>query len=487
MDGLLSRVASALRAALAEPCLPENAPLVLAISGGVDSLALLDVLARLLPPERLTVAHLDHGLRPTSAEEADVVMEAAAAYGLRGVAGRVDVAALARGVGVEAVARAARYDFLATVARQVGAPAVVAAHNADDQAETVLMHLLRGSGASGLRGMGPAAPLPGHGDLWLLRPLLGVGRAELESYCRSAGLRPIHDASNVDTTFLRNRLRHELLPALETYNPQIRARLREMAAVIAAEDDLLTALEATSWETVCHTARAGSVVLSRTAWLAEPVALRRRLLRRAVVACAPSQRDVGFQAIDAARLVAETGRTGSRATLPGGLELRVGYDRLEIAAAGVAAADDWPQLLAPETALPVPGSVALANGWRLTAAECAPPDLAALTSHADPWTAYVALASDATLIVRGRRSGERIRPLGLGGERKLKDVMIDRKIPAAARPRWSLVATVDHAIWLPGHILDDRARVTPGSARVVCLRCLRDDGLQTTAGMQAPD
>jgi tRNA(Ile)-lysidine synthase len=134
-------------------------------------------------------------------------------------------------------------------------------------------------------------------------------------------------------------------------------------------------------------------------------------------------------------------------------------------------------LTAPSTlALPIPGTVALAGGWYLTAEPLPHPDLDAIAANTDPWTAIVALGTNAALVVRPRAPGERIRPLGLGGTTKLKEVMIDRRIPAAARALWPLVATDEHPVWLAGHVLDERARVRHDSGRVVHLRCERGDG-----------
>lgn len=455
-----------------------DGPLVVGVSGGPDSLALLDVLARLLPAERLIVAHLDHALRPTSADDAALVAQAAAERGLRFVAERADVAGLARDSrqSLEAAGRAARYDFLARVARAAGAAAVVVGHHADDQAETILLHLLRGAGVAGLRGMAVAAPLPGGPDLWLLRPLLGVSRADIETYCALAGLRPALDASNADPSFVRNRLRHELLPLLATYNPQIAQQLRETGAIAAAEDDLLTALELVAWGEVAWPSPLRQARLRRDLWRRQPLALRRRLLRRAIAACLPVAADVGFQAIEAARRTAEGAATGGQVSLPGGVVMDVEYEALVFHHNAAERRDDWPQLAAPSTfALPVPGAVALSGGWRLTAEPLPHPGLDAIAANTDPWTATVALDEAAALFVRPRAPGERIRPLSLGGATKLKEVMIDRKIPAAARALWPIVATAEHPVWLPGHVLDDRVRVWPDSARVVRLRCYRDE------------
>ena len=479
MEKLIVEVRAALAGALeAAGLAASDGPLVISVSGGPDSLTLLDILARFIPAERLVVAHLDHGLRPASAGEAAAVAREAAARGLRYRGERAPLAGAPRPTGVspEAAGRAARYDFLARVAEDAGAAAAVVGHNADDQAETVLLHLLRGAGAAGLRGMSSAAPLPGRPELWLLRPLLGVPRSAIEAYCQEAGLRPAVDESNADPTFTRNRIRHELLPLLATYNPQIAQRLRETAAISAAEDDLLATLEDRAWDNMAVVVIAGSATLPRDRWQRQPLALRRRLLRRAVVACLSAPADIGFQAIEAARRLAEAPTSGGRASLPGGVVMDVGYVTLAFHR-GIAASPDGPQLtLRVVLALPVPGAVALAGGWRLTAELLPTPDLTAIVANDDPWTAYAALPPTAALMVRPRKPGEHMRPLGLGGTTKLREVMIDRKIPAAARALWPVVATSEHPIWLPGHVLDDRARIQPDSARVVRLRCYQVAG-----------
>lgn len=450
------------------------ASLVVGVSGGPDSLALLAVLGQLLTPEQLIVAHLDHGLRPESAAEALSVE--AMAQGLRFHSERVDVAQVAQAahLSLEEAARVARYDFLARVARREGAPVIVTGHHAGDQAETVLMHLLRGSGLAGLRGMRPAARLPGHPDLWLWRPLLSLGRAVLSAYCVEHDLRPLHDASNNDPAFFRNRLRHELLPALESYSPQIRQRLTHLAEIVAADEALLEDRTARAWDDIYLDGDAAHSALRLDEWRALPLGLRRRTLRRAIAALRPDLRDVGFRALEAARLVAERGATGAQAALPGGLALSVGYGRLLVASAAHDPAAGLPQLpTATARPLPVPGAVDLAGGWRITA-ERVTVDFAAIAGNRDPWTAYLA-PEMAQLVVRGRMPGEHIRPLGLQGETKIKEVMIDRKLPAAARALWPVIATAAHPVWLPSLLLDERARVHPDDTDVIRLRCLPPD------------
>jgi tRNA(Ile)-lysidine synthase len=457
-----------------------SAPLVVAVSGGPDSLALLHLLAQagLHPAGYIVAAHLDHGLRLGSAADAAWVQETAARWGVACHTRRVDVAALSlrEKLSVEEAARRARYHFLAEVAGQEGAPVIITAHTADDQAETVLMHLLRGSGLSGLRGMLPAAPVPGAPHLTLLRPLLTTTRAEILDHCAAQGLRPLEDESNADPAFFRNRVRHELLPLLAGYSPAIKERLQSLAAISAADYELLSYLAAQARAGLEVGAGAGWTALDRPKWLALPLSLRRATLRLALEPLLPPAGELGFRALEQARAVAEAGPVGAESVLPSGMVLSVGYGRLYLAT-GPLPLDEWPQL-ASAAALPlaVPGALPLAAGWRLEATFLDNIGAAAVAGTADPLQAFLDARLAGALVVRPRQPSERFRPLGMAGATAaVKEVMINRKIPAAARPLWPLVATADHLAWLPGDRIDERARLTPESEGAVSLRIFRPE------------
>ncbi len=243
---LLARRAldQALRLASARPVIPVR--VVVAVSGGADSVALLEVLRGAADQGRLTieVAHLDHSLRGASSrDDAEFTAARAQSLGLPFHLGQADVAREAResGLSLEMAARAARYRFLAGVASSVGAPWVATAHHADDQAETLLLRLLRGTGTTGLSGMAVLSSLNGAPDICLWRPLLRVVRSEIEAYCAARGLAFRHDASNDDPRHLRNRVRQELLPLLETYNPGVRKVLARLAENAAGDAEVVDA------------------------------------------------------------------------------------------------------------------------------------------------------------------------------------------------------------------------------------------------------
>ncbi len=414
--------------------------IVVGVSGGTDSLALLHLLAGLRESlgVRLHAATLDHGLRgDAGADDARFVVEMAQRWNIPATAGYADVQALARArnLSTEAAARAARYDFLAAVAREVGADRVAVAHNADDQVETVLLHLLRGSGISGLAGMAYRAPLPGHPDLLLIRPLLDVARAELDAYCLENDLHPRHDASNADQRYTRNRLRHDLIPRLHDLSPQIERRLLQLAEIAAVEDDFVNAaLQAAVEAQVTRTA--DRVSLPRAVFAQLHPALRLRFIIAALAELNAS--DAAMIHLRAAADLALTGQVGAVAQFPHRLRLRVDYSDIHVERATAEPAINPPLLLSGVVIpLPVPGVVLLADGWRIETAITPPDDPAGDGARLN-------ISREATLTLRGRRAGDRFAPLGLDGHtQKLSKWMIDHKIPRDLRDRVPLLVGDD--------------------------------------------
>lgn len=468
--------------------------LVVGVSGGPDSLCLLHVLRRLAPEYDLSLhaAHLHHGLRGADADaDAEFVRRVAAAWGLPLAVEALDVPALARdeGLAFEEAARRARYAFLARTAAAAGARTIAVAHNSDDQAETVLMHFLRGSGLAGLRGMLPRTPLSsyrllstgeGGGALDLIRPLLEVPRTEIEAYCQEQGLEPRFDRSNLDTTYFRNWLRLEVIPLLEQHNPQLRVVLGRTARVLAGDYDLLRDLLDEAWPRVVRQEGEEEIVFDLAAWRALPTGLQRSTLREAIHRLRRSLRNINFVHVEDALLVARDGTTGDRATLPRGLMLAVGYDRVTVAGeARLGPLPDWPLLL-PEgepVAVAVPGITPLpGSAWVLEAALLPRAGLpAGWEDNPDPWRAYLdAGAARPPLWLRTRRPGDRFQPLGMGGRApKLADFLTNQKVPHAARDRLPLLVTAWGIAWVPGLRLDERARVVDSTAEILALRFLR--------------
>ena len=237
MEFVIESLASNLR----DRCgLAMDQTIVVGVSGGPDSLCLLDGFVRLGYP--VIAAHFDHQLRPESGQDAAVVEAKVKSLGVPYQRGNADVRSIAedKHQSIEEAARHSRYTFLFGVARERGAHAVAVGHTADDQVETVVMHFLRGSGLSGLRGMLYSTILHSYdASIPVVRPLLDVWRTETESYCRIRGLEPVYDKSNEILDYLRNKIRHELIPQLETYNPGIRKVLWRSASVLREDENII--------------------------------------------------------------------------------------------------------------------------------------------------------------------------------------------------------------------------------------------------------
>ncbi len=470
MTDLVGRVARRIdRDALVTP----GDTLLVAVSGGADSLVLLHVLTQLREALalRLHVATLDHGLRGTvGADDAAFVRQTAESWGISVTVGRADVRAQAgqRHLSLEEAARQVRYAFLLRVARHIGAWRVAVAHNRDDQAETVLMHLIRGSGLSGLRGMLPATPLdayhlledapvlcdpplsddPADAALWpvLVRPLLTIPRTDIDTYAATHELTPRQDATNADRTFFRNRLRHEVIPLLETLNPNVRALLARTADVLRADAELVAATgEAALGRALRPESTSDAIILDRGTWDTLSLSEKRHVVRAAVGRLRPDLRDVSFEHVAAACHAADSGATGAQATLPGGLMLRADYETLVIADAEadpLLDADDAPAL-EPGQATRFQGGEHVRHvcGAWVFESEPLPPGTDLASWHADPLAAALR-GFELPLLLRTRRPGDRFRPHGMGGHRqKLSDTLINMRVPAAWRDRVPLLAT----------------------------------------------
>jgi tRNA(Ile)-lysidine synthase len=466
-----------------------GAAVVVAVSGGPDSLCLLHVLHSRAAERNLSlhVAHLDHGLRPEAAAEADFVRQQAEALGLACHLGTADTHAhaAAHRQSTEEAARAVRYAFLTGVAHQVAAEHLAVAHTADDQAETVLMHFLRGAGLAGLKGMLPVTVVvagswkqeageaassfePPASSLSLVRPLLGATRAEVEAYCAAYGLQPRRDASNTDTRFLRNRLRHELLPLLEQYNPRLREVLARSAEVLAGEHALVQAHVQALWAALAREAPGGRVVFDRARWLALSVPEQRALLRAGVQQLRRHLRDVDFTPLEAAVRFSRQAPPGRSCDVLAGLQLSVTAETVSL--------QPWhTPAEVPNHAGPLLDAGAnLAGGWRfgveLVEREKWAPGQP-LPEAETPWCVYVdAGRLRQSVCVRARLPGERFQPLGLGGHStKLSDFMVNQKVSAALRDQWPLVVSGDDVVWVAGLRLDERYRVRADTQRIVRL------------------
>ena len=443
--------------------------LVMGVSGGADSLCLLDLLCR--AGRQVVVAHLNHALRPEAEADAEHVAALARTRGLECVIETQDVRAYAteQGLSIEEAARLLRYRFLFAAARKAGARAVVVGHTADDQVETVLMHFLRGAGLDGLKGMQPSTILPIFDPMIpLVRPLLHAWRRETEAYCSEQGLVPNLDASNADPVYFRNRLRHVLIPDLERYNPRFKEAVLRSSLALADDHALLQEQIDAAWKQALAEEGSGYLAFRADELASMLPGLRRNLLRRAAARLRPAERDFGFERIQAAADFCLAGGTASgRLELGGGLSLfREGRTLILAAWEADLPAAHWPQVTGP-CDLPT-GSLHLGE-WIL---HCeAVVDLGSETPPADDWSAWLdAERLPGSLTVRPPHNGDRFQPLGMpDGTVKISDFFINEKLPRRARRSWPLVCAGEQIVWVPGYRIAHPVRVTPETRRVVRL------------------
>ena len=408
---------------------PSSGVVIIAVSGGADSLALMHMLSRLSLSVSLHVATFDHGWRGNqSAADMNFVLAQAAALGLPATAR----SAPPHTPHTEAAARRARYSFLSIVAGEVGASHIATAHHADDQAETVLLRLLRGTGLAGLAGMQHSTTVPDHPHLTLVRPLLSVTRAQIEAYCANNSLTPRHDPTNDDPAHLRNHVRHNILPQLADINPQIRNGLAHLAETAATDADYLQS-QANALLSIHTTHTPPRWTLDRAAFRAWHPALQRRAMLTLVRRLAPES-DPGYTHIIAAIDLADTGKPGAIAQFPSKVQMRVDYTTL------VFERTDVPPVR-PDLNLQ-PGTtrhINIGQPIRLGAAT-----FTLTTSEGEGIALGHAFIPAGThpLTLRTRQPGDRLAPPGMNGHtRKLKDWMIDRKIPAQHRDFVPLLVT----------------------------------------------
>jgi tRNA(Ile)-lysidine synthase len=445
--------------------------LVAAVSGGADSVAMLRALAAAAPVLglKLSAAHLDHGIRPEAGADAAFVQDLCHRLGLELDLEQADVPAAARAAhrSLEMQARAMRYAFFKRAARRVSADSVLTAHTLDDQAETLLLNLCRGAGPSALGGIPPDSVIMG---VRVVRPLLDVPRRAIEDYLHRVGQSWREDATNRDTAYRRNAVRHRILPLLgETLNPRAPAALARAATLLRDDNALLDTLAAAAFTRLRQATGATGEALPLAPFRALHPALRRRLLAQWLREAGVAPERLRFDWIERMDTLARDDAGGGRIRLAAGLEIWHEYDRLRYrpAAAVTPAASETVLAIPGITALPAFGchaDVRLDRGFSREPA--APPGTIPAQVHLrhDPGS------SPCVLSVRTRKPGDRIEMLGMEGARKVQDILTDAKIPAPLRDRIPVFCINGAVAWIPGCRPASHLAVPASGAPSLCLR-----------------
>jgi len=446
--------------------------LLVAVSGGPDSVCMLHILVKLREKlgTELHVAHLNHQLRGADSDaDALYVADLARQLDIPATIERRDVKAyqVRQRLSLEEAAREVRYAFLAQVASSIGADRIAVGHTVDDHIETILMHLIRGSGTRGLRGLQSSSQWQSpDGRTTITRPLLEVTRQDTADYCQYYQLKPRLDASNLSLSPLRNRIRHRLLPLLQSYNPKVIEALLRTAHIAADDIAFLDGEVARLWTEITRE-HENTIILDKTKFLELPSALQRNLLRASIQKLLGNLMDIETRHIE--ELMAALNKpAGKRITLPQGLIFAIEYDGY-LLGTDPAALSPFPAL-ETEFALKIPGRTQL-PGWQIAAAIINREQISKTDNRFIAHFDFDKAGSQLT--ARSRRPGDRFQPTGMDQPKKLNEFMIDRKIPRAWRRQVPIVGSPKHILWVVGWRIDERVKVTETTRRVLRLEVLR--------------
>jgi len=420
---------------------------LVAVSGGTDSLALLHSLNNLQSQLgcHLHVAHLNHGLRSNAAKDTTYVCQQAQSLDLP-----VTIREVSLPNSSEASARQARYQFFEQVSNQIGASKIALGHHLGDQAETVLMRLFRGSGITGLRGMLKVR------DGKFIRPLLTSSRTEIEEFTHSLGLTPCHDESNMDRGYLRNRIRIDLMPHLkENYNPNIQEALNRMAEILQGESDFLDTIATTAFD-AC---KIGANILDRDNFLNQHPAIQRRILRLAMIEQLGCTADLYYKHFESMIDLINGHLPNGRLHLPNGLVFSRAYNQLVLDQSPIQTDEFQYEVTVPNvTDLPaIHGKISTSVRSNLPSSY---PD--GKFEAVFDWD-----ISQFPLYVRNRRDGDCFQPFGMAGQKKIKDLLIDAKVPQSERDRLPLLVCEAQIMWVIGYRTSDLFRISKRTKRVL--------------------
>ncbi len=458
--------------------------MVVAVSGGSDSMALLHALCALNDEAefslKLHVAHLNHQLRGTEAEkDAAFVQAAADSLGLSSTIECREVAAAASEAGksVEEFSRQQRYLFLERTCIKVGATAVAVAHHADDDAETILHRVLRGTGIRGLAGIPRRRTISPFSDVVIVRPFLRFTKKQLHAFLGDHGIPHRDDRTNEQNEPMRNRIRNIILPLVEEQaNPQVREALLRLGEQAKWIGEYLAQTAQRTFETLIVSRTDQQLILNVTSLVRKNRIIQTELVRRSIESFEIGQQEIGFAHLKAILDLLSDPGSGKQLHLPGGMSVSKVYDRLVFSLP----TDEPRETIASEIAIHVPGTTSLPV--RRMVIECEVSDIT--QDEVAQWRKQPHKNEECAdfsrvhlpLVVRPRASGDRFSPLGAPGSKKLSEFLIDTKVDPAERDRVAVLCDQLGPIWIVGHRLDERVRLTRQTRRVLRMRARRLEG-----------
>ncbi|NMB45446.1 MAG: tRNA lysidine(34) synthetase TilS [Firmicutes bacterium] len=461
---------------------------VVGVSGGIDSTALLHVLWRLQKEWelRLYIAHLNHGIRGEAADkDAQLVEAVGEKLGIPVFVETLDIPARARATGLteEEAGRIARYGLYERLADQVEAQRIALGHHGDDQAETVLMNLIRGAGLRGLAGM------PSVRDR-VIRPLIELEKWRLEAYCQSHDLPWREDATNLSTEYRRNYIRWEIIPRMKQLNPAVVPGLMRTAAILSEDWQLLEKLSIEAYEQSVTDSTSGRIALSLPVMLALPTALRKRVIDHAY--CRVSHREQGLPGASLEHLekCIQGNSPSWRWTLPGNIDAFL-QDEVLILARRVKIKQEKglsPCILPLGSRTMVEESNLLIHTEILSTIpawwkEDSPLQPRNIWQELGVWWADMDLASlELPLYVRSRRPGDRFQPLGMSGSKKLQDLFVDEKIPRGCRDQIPCIVDAKGILAVVGLHQANRTRITEKTQQVLRITVEKAETQQPNLG-----
>ena len=460
-----------------ECSLPDESKILAGISGGPDSVCMLDILSQL--PYQIVVAHLNHNLRPTSSDEMTFVEQLAARYRFKFIGKSINILEVSKKkkTGVEETARNERYQFLFASAESEKAAGVMVAHQADDQVETFLENLLRGAGLEGLTGMKVCSISKFNSRIPLIRPLINTWREEIMSYCQNHHLEYKLDETNQSLIYTRSSIRNHLIPELINYNPNIKNTLLRTQQVFASDFDYLRESLGKSLESIQLSAKNESVELNLKAYKNLPVSMQRLVVKEIFEKYFNTQDITSYSNIEYARKMLT--RDLRRTSLKLSEHLYVFISgTLGVFAKRITdeAKERWPRLASEMTIFSQSGKYQISENWELEIVEIPKVQINFdFHQNEDAFAGFFDKEKlDEKLLIKNWSKGDRIRPLGMNGKSmKLTDYWINRKVPDFARNQWPLIVNKGEIIWIPGLQQDNGTKVTDNTQNVLIINLRR--------------